>query len=65
MNEKLAVILEKMKEAAENSDYEDAHGDADDLLVSALITIAAYDKDIAGVIGEIISAYAQVGKWYS
>jgi hypothetical protein len=46
-------LIKKLKEFAENDDYEMAHAEADDLLV-------LYLND-----EEITDAYDSVGKWYS
>lgn len=46
-------LIKKLKEFAENDDYEMAHAEADDLLV-------LYLND-----EEIREAYESVGKWYS
>ena len=46
-------LLDKLRECADNSDFEMAHGDADDALI-------AYIAD-----DEIAEAFESVGKWYA
>lgn len=61
---KLSEILRKMQEAGSSSDYEVAHGDADELLLDTLHVLAKGLKD-ASMVGKIIAAWKRVGKWYA
>lgn len=60
----LEKILEAMKKAGENGDFEIAHSDADDLLAEAL-RVLARECDKVPQVEDILDAYDNVGKWYA
>ena len=57
-------ILRKMESLEHNSDYEEAHGDADDLLVETVVELAKTHSDKI-MACKIVAAYGKVGKWYA
>ena len=58
--------LTQMQALTENRDYEDAHGQADDLLVKALLSLrTTASPEQAEQITRLTDAYEQVGKWYA
>ena len=61
--DQLQTVLDKMYEASNNPDKEEAHWDADMLLLDALMVLATTTKH--AMIGEIIEVYRHVGKWYA
>lgn len=61
----LKRILVEMTKQAGNSDYELAHGVADDLLVELIEVIVDYCGDYESEIKEILEQYEKVGKWYA
>lgn len=66
MSDQLKKILESMVVQANNSDYEEAHGEADALLTELIDTlskkIAVADRKI---VAQILHEYEKVGKWYA
>ena len=60
----LAEILSMMKAEETNGDTEDAHGNADDLLIAALRVLA--DRHPQGnTVGKIIASYGRIDKWFA
>ncbi|WP_407543792.1 hypothetical protein Q0M94_28330 (plasmid) [Deinococcus radiomollis] len=58
--------LTQMLALTQDRDYERAHGEADDLLVKALLSLRANaTPEQAEQITKLTDAYAQVGKWYA
>lgn len=58
-------ILQVMEEAANNDDYEEAHGSADDMLYELVELLAVRQNvDTRAKIRAILDAYGRVGKRY-
>ncbi len=67
MTRPLSEILTAMKALADHCDPEVAHSDADELLIEALLRLAA-DSPVVGVmldVMEITNAYRCVDKWHA
>lgn len=55
-----------MQEQARNDDYEEAHGEADDLLFELVELLKQRcTADERAKIDGILAAYGKVGKWYA
>jgi hypothetical protein len=61
----LEEIIERLQEQQANSDIEIAHGEADDLLIEALMRIAYNHNWLKADIFKIIEAWEKVPKWYA
>ena len=58
---KFNKIITQMEDLEKETDIEGAHGDADDLLIEALETIAPKSR----LVSKLIKAYNEVDKWYA
>lgn len=63
----LELVRDKMREWANDSDRERAHGKADALLVTALESLSTMieEEDDQALIAEIVEAYKSINKWYA
>ena len=60
----LYTLKMSMSNAAENSDHETAHQQADDILIKA-VRLLADRADLADVAEEMLEIYFDMVKWYA
>ena len=67
MNEQLANIRETMDACMQDTDQEEAHMQADDILVALIewLLTANIDSHVQETVTQILEDYANVPKWFA